>query len=102
MPLSIFGVTMVTILIFWTSLPEEIPMHYDHSRGFNNEMKKEMLFLILIPGYFFFLLVELYVRRNDDNYAQYRKFLYFLRIVVIAIVSMTTLLFVYHGLHSKP
>jgi len=97
-PLSILLVALLIVLFNWSSVPDEIPMHYSISSGFDNLKRKEYLLLILVPGYLFFFFVDWYAKKTNDDYQKHATFAYIFRIVVVLIISATTLFFLFNGM----
>jgi hypothetical protein len=97
--LAVFLVPAVILLIFWSKIPDQIPMHYNIGGGFGNVTSKLHLFTVLLPSYLFFLLVDIYARKTNPEYQQYEKFVFIFRLLVILVAGSIAMVFMYNGMY---
>lgn len=62
---GLFCIPFLVIMIYWSEIPEVIAIHYNLDGTSDKMGSKYNLFLFLLPSYFFFLFLEIYMRSTD-------------------------------------
>ncbi|MFT7162128.1 MAG: putative membrane protein [Bacteroidia bacterium] len=88
--MTLFCIPLVVIFIFWDDMPNEIPIHYNLDGTSDRVGSKYGLFIFLLPSYFFFLFVELYIRFTDSPIHENVWFIF--RFLVISVIGILTIL----------
>lgn len=91
---SMFLFALLIIGSIWNLIPKNISMHYDFTGKPSNMMRKEAIFLLLVPSYFFLLLVRSLSKGNASS----ELFTFIFRVFVAIVICGVTVFIIYNSL----
>jgi uncharacterized membrane protein len=87
------------LLINWSILPDQIPIHFDF-KGTPNGYGSKLIFILLPIGLYLMMLVLPFIDPRKSNYEIFSKTYYKLRVILCLFIGIFDTIVIYNILHG--
>lgn len=92
-------IPIIYLLINWSSLPDQLPIHFD-TGGDPNGYGSKLVYIFLPLGLYFLMLVLPYIDPRKSNYDIFSSTYFKLRVVLCLFIGIIDTIIVYNTLHG--